>query len=294
MSHQTDNQGKVFGRATARWGDLGLVAEEINGSDSSGIVQSLAKGLRILGMFSATQPNWSVSDLIRMTGYPRATTYRLVRTLESERYLVLNPATGRYQIGLAATALLHSLKEPSNLVLALHPLAQALADQIGELVSLAIDVHGDPLVIDATSAGFNPFNSSIGPGRVIDAGTTTAPGKLFLAYKGPEQWQAALARPLRRRTPRTIVDPDVLTAQLERVLTDGVAFDEEEHYVGLCAMAAPVWDGAGTIVAAVTIVTAAERFREERRRLLADALRSSAARMSSALGFVHHADGGGS
>ena len=58
---------------------------------------------------------WSVSDLVRMSGYPRATTYRLVRTLESERYLVLNPATGRYQIGLAATALLHSLTEPSNL-----------------------------------------------------------------------------------------------------------------------------------------------------------------------------------
>ena len=243
-------------------GDRALAEEVLNGSDSGGIVQSLAKGLRILGMFSAAQPNWSVSDLIRMTGYPRATTYRLVRTLESERYLVLNPATGRYRVGPAATALLHSLKEPSNLVLALHPFAQALAEQLGEPVSLAIDVHGDPLVIDSASAGFNPFNLPIGPGRVVDAGTSTAPGKLFLAYKGPEQWKAALARPLRRRTPHTVVDPDVLTAQLERVLTDGVAFDEEEHYVGLCAIAVPVWDGAGTLVAAVTIVTAAERFRE--------------------------------
>jgi DNA-binding IclR family transcriptional regulator len=270
-----------------------LAAEVLGGSDSGGIVQSLAKGLRILGMFSVTQPSWSVSDLIRMSGYPRATTYRLVRTLESERYLVLNPASGRYQIGLAATALLHSLKEPSNLVLALHPFVQALADQLGEPVSLAIDVHGDPLVIDSDSIGLSPLTLSIGPGRVVDAGTSTAPGKLFLAYKGPEQWKAVLARPLRRRTPCTIIDPDAFTAQLERVLADGVAFDEGEHFVGLCAVAAPVWDGAGTLVAAATIQTIAERFREERRRLLVEALKSSAARMSSALGFAHHADGGG-
>jgi DNA-binding IclR family transcriptional regulator len=77
------------------------------------------------------------------------------------------------------------------------------------------------------------------------------------------------------------------------VLADGVAFDEGEHFVGLCAVAAPVWDGAGTLVAAATIQTIAERFREERRRLLVEALKSSAARMSLALGFVRHADGGG-
>jgi DNA-binding IclR family transcriptional regulator len=180
-----------------------------------------------------------VSDLIRMFEYPRATTYRLVRTLESERYLVLNPATGCYQIGPAATTLMHSLKEPSNLVLALHPFLEALADQLGDPAPLVIDVHGDPLMIDSASTGFNPLTLSIGAGRVVDAGTSTAPGRLFLAYKGPEQWKAALARPLRRRTPRTIIDADVFTAQLERVLTDGVAFDEEEHFVGLCARLPP-------------------------------------------------------
>ena len=269
-----------------------MAVEELTGSDSGGIVQSLAKGLRLLGMFSVEQPTWSVSDLIRMSGYPRATTYRLVRTLESERYLVLNPATGRYQIGPAATALLHSLREPTNLVLALHPFVQALAEQIGEPASLVIDVHGDPLVIDSASTGFNPLTLSIGPGRVVDSGMSTAPGKLFLAYKGRDQWKAALARPLRRRTPRTIIDADAFIAQLERVLIDGVAFDEEEHFAGLCAVAAPIWDGAGTLVAALTIVTIAERFREERRRLLVAALKSSAVRMSAALGFVHHVGGG--
>lgn len=269
-----------------------MAAEAFGGRDSDGIVQSLAKGLRILDMFTVSQPNLSVSDLVRMCGYPRATTYRLVRTLESERYLVLNPATGRYQIGLAATALLYSLKEPSNLVLALHPFLEALADQFGESASLAIDVHGDPLMIDSASSAFNAHTLSIGPGRVVDAGTSTAPGKLFLAYKGPEHWKAALARPLRRRTPRTIVDADAFMAELERVLADGVAYDEEEHFVGLCAVAAPVWDGTGNLVAAAIIQTVAERFREERGRLLAEALKSSALRMSSALGFIPRAGEG--
>jgi hypothetical protein len=45
-------------------------------------------------------------------------------------------------------------------------------------------------------------------------------------------------------------------------------------------------------VAAATITTIAERFREERRCLLAETLKNSAVRMSSALGFVHQADGG--
>jgi DNA-binding IclR family transcriptional regulator len=258
------------------------VARDEEEKQNSWIVQSVVKSSRILGVFCAQRSSLSVSDIINATGYPRGTVYRLVRTLESERFLALDPSTGRYQIGPAVTPLLYTLQEPSALVLALHPLLQVFADEISEHAALSIEDGGAPVTIDLAWASANPFRPDTRVGR-IDEGVRTANAKVFAAHKPPDQLKMLLAKAQERSTPYTIVDPKKLRAELEKVARDGVAFDDQEQRMGMCGVAAPVWSETGSLVTVVSCAIIVERFTEERRRFLADAIRRCAGEMSAKL-----------
>jgi DNA-binding IclR family transcriptional regulator len=250
----------------------------------AGTIQSLVKGLRILGLFSAAEPTKSIAEIIEATGHARATVYRLVKTLESERYLMCNSATGRYSIGPAVVPVLYSLRDPSNLVFTLHPRLQAFADEVGEHVCLSIEVENGPLVIAAASSSISPFRLAVGAGR-MDGATSTSQGKIFLAHKPADELKALLALPLARQTLLTTTNPEELKAELEEIRRSGVAFDRGEHIPDLCGVSAPVWDGAGFLVAAVSCLIMADRFTDEKQAWMAEVVRQCGSDMS---GMISH------
>jgi DNA-binding IclR family transcriptional regulator len=180
---------------------------------------------------------------------------------------------------------LYSVKEPSNLMPLLHEDLLALVEEVGEHAALAIEVGGVPLVIDSASNSFNPFQLSLGAGR-MDGTVSTAQGKIMLAYKSRRERELILSSPHMRRRIGTILNLDELEAELDRIAKEGIAFDYEEHWVGLCGISVPVWDGSNSLAAAVSCLTASEKFTDERRLRLAAALKACAARMSSKLGAV--------
>ena len=86
---------------------------------------------------------------------------------------------------------------------------------------------------------------------------------------------------LERRTPHTIVAPGLLQRQLEVVLENGVAFEQEESTVGLRCVAAPVLDAPGQhALAAISVTGPVGRFRPEQH---VTAVRAAATGLSSVL-----------
>ena len=55
-------------------------------------VEALAKGLRILSLFTEQRPTWRVSDIAPAVGMPLPTVYRVVMTLTAGGYLATCPA----------------------------------------------------------------------------------------------------------------------------------------------------------------------------------------------------------
>ena len=89
---------------------------------------------------------------------------------------------------------------------------------------------------------------------------------------------------LQRHAPRTIVDVDVLAAELEGVRSRGYATTLDELEPGLWAVAAPIVDGRD-VIAAVSISGPTTRLRDgllgELGRLLVDEMRSISIRMGT-------------
>ena len=133
-----------------------------------------------------------------------------------------------------------------------------------------------------------PLKREVAVGRII-GDTANANGKIFAAFKSEGERAELVALPRTRLTSATITDSEALAAELEKVRHDDIAFDVEERNVGTCAVAAPVRDQLGKVIAAVSLVVPAGRFGVEDRQRFAEAVKSAASALSAFLGYSNRA-----
>jgi DNA-binding IclR family transcriptional regulator len=264
----------------------GQGAKSTNG-DSAFVVRALAKGLTILALFDAENREWALDEIAEKAALPRMTAYRMIRTMESAWFLVRDPITNRYHLGpalLASTYLSEGYAELSTIV---RPYLQELADKTGEAATLAIEVDGVAVSVDMVDTT-RPFRREVAVGRII-GDTANANGKVFAAFKEPADLEAILTLERPQVTANTITDPEVLARELRIVAKEGVAFDLEERNLGTCAVAAPVRDQLGKVIAAISVVAPTGRFGPTEKKSHAEAVKAAAAALSAFLGYSKRA-----
>jgi IclR family acetate operon transcriptional repressor len=111
-------------------------------------------------------------------------------------------------------------------------------------------------------------------------------GKALLAYLPQQRLERILTKALPRFTEKTITDPILLQEELERVRQQGYAVAQEELEGGLSAVAAPIWNHQGEVVAAVSVSGPSFRLSAEKIPELAELTRRTANEVSYQLGYV--------
>ncbi len=86
-------------------------------------------------------------------------------------------------------------------------------------------------------------------------------------------------------THETITDPKTLLGDLKAIRTGGIAYAREEQYEGLIAMAAPVFDLYGSVVASIVVTLPTIRFHAKSEKLIKETLCRASERLSRELGF---------
>jgi len=218
--------------------------------------QSLERGLLILASFSEARPVLGIADLARGVELNKSTTHRYVATLAKLGYLQQDPDTKKYSLGPRVVDLGFAAINSMEITrVAAQPL-QALSDETGYTVSMAVLDGPDIVYIDRRRSG---RASSFAMALNLHVGSRlpaycTSMGKVLLAYQEPAALRALLDRTdLARRGPKTITAREQLTTALARVRQAGIAVNDEELAAGLRSVAAPVRDRSGTVVAAVNI-----------------------------------------
>jgi IclR family pca regulon transcriptional regulator len=117
----------------------------------------------------------------------------------------------------------------------------------------------------------------------------TAMGKILLAHLPERERRELSARAtLKRRGPNAIMSRGELRAELEVVLEEGFAREDEELAAGLIAIAAPVRNESGDVIAAIDLAAHTSLITVEQ---LAAGLRphlvAAADRISARLGYRH-------
>ena len=146
-----------------------------------------------------------------------------------------------------------------------------------------MDIDGFPVCVDIINTS-RPFKRRTAPGRIL-GDLVSVHGKLFAAYKSPEDREALLAEPHPQHTPYSVVDTDALRTEFEQIAHEGVAYNVEGVYLGTCAVGAPVRDQVGNIAATVSVVVPTGRFGPAERQLCTVAVKSACAAFSAYLGW---------
>lgn len=219
----------------------------------------LGRALLILESFGVEDGAVGLSELARRTGLPKATVHRMCRDLVTARLLSSSPegyrlGRGLFELGMRAAT------ERTLLEVAV-PFLQDLFTRTRETVHFGVR-DGDEVVYISKIGGHRQARapSRIGGRMPLYC---TAIGKALLAYSGPDTIDRILAGPLLRRTPRTIVGPGLLRAQLAQITERGVAYEHEESAVGIVCVAAPVLGTDDRPLAAISVTGPAGRFHPE-------------------------------
>jgi DNA-binding IclR family transcriptional regulator len=158
-----------------------------------------------------------------------------------------------------------------------------LAVELGETVNLAIADSGEATNIlqEYGSAAITGRNW-IGQRTPLHA---TASGKVLLSWADAAEVEDALGADLVAYTPNTITDSAELAAELAKVRELGWAFTAEEFELGLNAVAAPVRNSGGDVVAAVGVSGPSYRLTVDSFDEVARALLAGADEISARLGY---------
>jgi IclR family pca regulon transcriptional regulator len=83
----------------------------------------------------------------------------------------------------------------------------------------------------------------------------TAIGKVLLAHLSGDRQSALIAElELEGRGPKAVTSKQRLMEQLAQVPEEGIAVSDEELLAGTCAIAAPIRDESGDVVAGVSVI----------------------------------------
>ncbi|TDD79787.1 IclR family transcriptional regulator [Actinomadura darangshiensis] len=219
-------------------------------------VEALAKGLRILGLFSEQRPAMKLTDMAAAAGLPLPTAFRMASTLTAEGFLEQLP-DGAYRPAPKVLTLGFSALRSLDLVqLADGPL-RGLVAATGQTVNLGV-LSGDHVLYLVRLRNNDLVTANIQVGSRLPA-VRTSMGKVLLAQLD----DAGLERVLTAESfagpagPNAVASLDGLRPVLADTRARGWALQDEELAYGLRSVAAPVRDASGTVVAAVNVAVPA-------------------------------------
>ena len=246
------------------------------------IVAAVDEAINLL-MLVAQHPGNGLTELSKRSGNTKARTYRLLCTLEQRGLVGRRGDAAEYFLGFTAVTLGAAANEQVDLPRIVEPSLIALEEQFRETVVLRVRDGFDSLCVARRDSSRSlRVNSSVGSRYPLHAG---ASGKLLLAH-APEAFQAeVLARELERATKATPVSAQKLQQMLDTIREQGYATSNGEWVEDVAAVACPVRDANGQVVASLSISTPSQRMTDANVVQFIKHLRIHAAQVSSLLGY---------
>lgn len=226
-------------------------------------IAGFAKGLRVIEAFDEGQPRLTITEVARLTGLERATARRCLLTLVGEGYAGFD---GKFYWLLPRVLRLgFAYLSSTPLPRLVQPFLERLAGETNESCS-ASTLDGTEIVYIARASQRRVMSIGLSVGSRLPAYCSSM-GRVLLAAKPERELRALLqAMPRPRLTARTITEEAPLLAELARVRAQGYAIVDQELEPGLRAIAVPLTDGRGTVVAAINVGAHAERMGIQRMR----------------------------
>jgi DNA-binding IclR family transcriptional regulator len=244
-------------------------------------VQSVERAVTILEIL-ARAGEAGVTEMSAEIGVHKSTAFRLVSTLERRGLVEQSEDRGKYRLGVGILRLAGATTARLDVVQEARPICRKLAADTGETVNIAVLSDRSALYLDqvAGASALQPHNW-VGQHIPLHA---TSNGKILLSDLTEEELTRTLSS-LPGYTDRTITTRNRLRRELEEVRERGYAVAVDELEVGLTALAAPIRNVHGDVIASLSLSGPSFRLDDDRVADLLPLVTDAAAEVSHRLGW---------
>jgi IclR family transcriptional regulator, acetate operon repressor len=229
-------------------------------------VQVIARAATILRALEEENKGLSLGQIAQRVNLARSTVQRIVAALECEKLVIAATPNGRVRLGPAILRLAASVR--SDFLALARPYLERLSEELHETVDLAM-IKKDHLVFIDQVIGSQRLRAVSAVGETFPL-YCTANGKAYLAQLSEAGVEKLIGRTYEPRTPHTISKLEALLKELAEARRSGVAFDREEHTLGICAVGVALHDPLGNPIA-ISVPVPSQRF-EDRAAMIAERL----------------------
>ncbi|NGQ96814.1 IclR family transcriptional regulator [Brevibacillus sp. SYP-B805] len=235
-------------------------------------VRAVERALDILLCFT-DKTELGLSEIANRISLHKSTVHRLLSTLENKGFVLRDPETEKYRLGFRLWELSANLAHADDPAITLLPEMERLRDLLGETISLYVRDGMERIRIQAVQST-QPVRrvAPIGARMPLAVGASS---KVLVAYEDEATIREILADPT---WPETI-DRQSYLEQLEQIRRLGYSTSVEEREQGAAAIAAPIFNRSGKLVAALAVSGPSNRLTPEKMREFAAPIMEAATRM---------------
>ncbi|MEA3195125.1 MAG: IclR family transcriptional regulator, regulon repressor [Betaproteobacteria bacterium] len=247
-------------------------------------LSSVANSIRLLSSFSGEEDELGITTLAGRLRLAKSTVHRLAATLTAARFLEQNDDNGKYRLGLALFELGSLVRRRMDVANEARQQLRELLEMTGETVQLGIiDHHSVLYIYEMESRRAIRMAAAVGARAPLHC---TAVGKVLLASQSQDYVKQVLDLGLKAYTPKTIIRQEELLETLAEVAQRDYATDDEESETGLRAIASPVRNHTGAVIAAVGLAAPVQRMNKKVMQTCVPSVIATASAVSARLGYV--------
>ncbi|MEM9776194.1 MAG: IclR family transcriptional regulator [Chloroflexota bacterium] len=254
--------------------------------------QAIARMFQLIQLFDDQNRYWSLQALVEASNLKQTTVFRLLSALEAEG-VVSKTVGGDYTLGAELIRLGGRAMRANPFREVAQPYLRKLSRETSESTTLDILWLADDgangkkrplsMVIDEAT-GPHLLGMTQYTGVRFDAHTTST-GKVLLAWQPADVLANIDLDTLPSFTEKTIIDPEKFGRELKLVRKRSYAAAVDELEVGVCAVAAPIFNQHGEVLAAVSVGGPTSRINANRIESIGKLLVEETLKISRTLGF---------
>ena len=246
-------------------------------------VDAVSKAMELLFVV-AEHPGLGVTELAKRSGNTKARAFRLLGTLEESGLVKRKEPLATYSLGYRALFLGVAAQNQVQLSQLGQALLPSIGETCGESVLITVREGLETMCVawwDAPQA--IRVHSEMSARRPLYVGASS---KLLLAYAPEDVQETVLDNERKRYTPATIISRTQLKQAIKKILELGYSVSYGEKSADTVALAVPILDASGKVVACLSMTAPVSRMPDTRLEECLDILKKGAQRFSLELGYI--------
>jgi len=224
-------------------------------------IKSIKTCFRILSLFDRRNPRLNADEISQSVDIPRSSVYRYLSSLVQLSILQYDPLVKKFGLGLKVFELGATAFHHLDLRKIALSFMEELARETKETVHLAVLRNDMAVCIERIESDF-PVRLSVNRGASfpLHAGATA---KVLLAFLPAKEQDRIIEKGLQKFTERTLAAPTRLRKNLKEIKKNGFAYSDQELDLGARAIAAPIFNSFGEVIASLSIAGPIYRFTDD-------------------------------